>query len=371
MSNVKLRVLVVEAYADLRGGAESWLLRLLDATDELDVQAVLLKEGGLGEALERRGIPVETHVVGRNAWSFFEPVIWLARRLHSDPPDVVLANITKAQLVAAPAGRIAKVPTVWAKHDHGYDRLLAVLLGRMSDKVIGAVEELAAPTRRRDAVIIPPPLPDREPASREEARAALRDRGITLGEQPALVMAGRLVPFKGVDDAVLALGRPGAQGWALFVAGEDDHAAPGETDRLRAVAAEAGVADRVHFMGHVAGVSHWLAAFDALAVLTRPGERRAPNSEGFGTSAFEAMLAGVPVIATGTGAVTRRLDGDRAGAAVPTGNPDAVARALGRFADPKERAAAGAVAREAVADHPDAAECARRLVSVLRDAAAR
>jgi glycosyltransferase involved in cell wall biosynthesis len=365
----RLRTLVVQPYAE-RGGSESWLLRLIDATDELALSCVLLKDGPMRAELEARGIPVVVHPVGNNPLELLRPTGWLARGLHRDPPDVILGNVLKAQMIAAPAGRVAGVPTVWAKHDHGYDRVLAVPVGRLSTRVIGAIEELAAPVKRADAVIIPPPLPDQLPAPRDEARAELSARGVPLGDRPALVMVGRLVPFKGVDDAVSALARPEARTWTLFVAGEDDHSSPGETDRLRAVAAAAGVADRVHFLGHVPGVSHWLAAFEALAVLTRPGARRAPNSEGFGTSAFEAMLAGIPVIATGTGAVTRRLDGDRAGAAVPTGDPDAVARALGRLTNPSERAAAGAAARQAVAGHPDAAECARRLVAVLREAAA-
>jgi glycosyltransferase involved in cell wall biosynthesis len=366
----KLRVLIVQPYSE-RGGSESWLLRLIDATDELALSAVLLKDGPLRGELEDRGIPVVLHPVGNNPVHLLRPIAWLARRLRSDPPDVILANVMKAQMVAGPAGRIAGVPTVWAKHDHGYDRVLAVPLGRISDRVIGAVEELAAPTKRDDAVIIPPPLPDDRPATREAARAEMRSLGIPLDARPTLVMAGRLVPFKGVDDAIQALARPEAHDWTLVVAGEDDHSAPGETERLRGIAASLGVDDRVYFAGHVPRISHWLAAFDALAVLTRPGARRAPKSEGFGTSAFEAQLAGLPVIATGKGAVVRRLDGGRAGAAVPVSDPAAVAAALGRFADPDERARAGEAARAIVAGHPDATECARMLVAVLRDAAGR
>lgn len=364
----RLRVLIVQPYSE-RGGSESWLLRLIDSTDELDLAAVLLKDGPLRAELETRGIPVVVRPVGNRPLDLLRPMVWLARRLRRDPPDVILANVTKAQLVAGPAGRMAGVPTVWAKHDHGYDRLLAVPLGRLSDRVVGAVEELAAPTKRKDAVIIPPPRPE-PPASRSDARAAMLARGIPLDDRPVLVMAGRLVPFKGVDDAIRALARPEAAAWRLVVAGEDDHSAPGETERLRGIAAASGVADRVWFAGHVPGVSHWLAAFDALAVLTRPGARRAPKSEGFGTSAFEAQLAGLPVIATGAGAVVRRLDGERAGAVVPVADPDAVARALARFADPEKRARAGAAGRAIVADHPDASECARMLVAVLRKAAA-
>lgn len=370
MSDDRLKVLIVQPYAT-RGGSESWLLRLLDATDELDPSFILLKDGPMRADLEARGIPVVVREVGNNPLDLIAPTIWLKRSLKKDPPPVILANVLKAAMVAAPAGRLAGVPTVWAKHDHGYDRVLAVPFGKLSDKVIGAVEELAAPTKRGDAVIIPPPLPDEPPANRGAARMHLRAEGIPFDDDhPILVMAGRLVPFKGTDDAITALSKPGAENWRLVVAGEDDHSSPGETDRLKGIAKDLGVADRVHFAGHVDNISHWLAAFDALAVLTRPGARRAPKSEGFGTSAFEAQLAGLPVIATGTGAVTRRLDGDRAGTAVPNSDPDAIAKALGRFSDPDERARAGEAAKEIVAGHPDAAECARLLVQTLRDAAA-
>jgi glycosyltransferase involved in cell wall biosynthesis len=366
----RLRVLVVHPYPE-PGGAGTWLLRLLDAAaDRLEPEAVLLDDGPMRGELEQRGIPVEVRRVGRRPIEVAPAALWLARRLRRRTPDVVLGNILKAQLVAAPAGRLAGVPTVWAKHDHGYDRWLAVPLGRLSTKVIGAVEELAEPTRRADAVIIPPPRPERPPASRAHAREHLRAAGVPLGEAPVLVMAGRLVPFKGVDDAVRALALPPAVGWRLVAVGSDDHAAPGETERLRAVAAEAGVAERVHLAGHVDEVSHWLAGFDALAVLTKPGFKGAPDREGFGTSAFEAMVAGIPVVAVEGGAVVRRLEG-RAGIGVPPGSPEAVADALGRLSDPEARRAAGEAARSLVADHPDLERCAELLVEVLEAAAAR
>jgi glycosyltransferase involved in cell wall biosynthesis len=367
----RLRVLVVQPYAESGGGSESWLLRLLDATDALDVRVVLLKDGPMRLELEGRGIPVTLRDVGRQPWSFPAAIAWLAGLLRRERPDVVLGNVLKAQLVAAPAGRLARVPTVWAKHDHGYDSWLAVPLGRLSDRVVAAVEELGAPVRRSDVVIIPPPAPDEQPASREDARQAMSERGIPLTEDPTLIMAGRLVPFKGTDDAIRALAMPGGQAWRLVVAGVDDHSAPGETERLCALVHELGVEERVYFAGLVPRVSHWLAAFDALAVLTKPtGERRAPSKEGFGTSAFEAMVAGIPVIAAGGGAVVRRLEG-RAGVTVSPGDPAALAQALGRLADPGARSRAGAAAREIVADHPDAAKCAELLVDVLRGAASR
>lgn len=363
-------MLVVQAFAE-NGGSEGWLLRLLDATDALDVEVLLLKDGPLRGELERRGIPVQVRPVGTSPLHVLAPVRELAARLRRDRPDVVLGNVLKAQLVAGPAGRLAGVPTVWAKHDHGYDGPLAVVLGRVSTRVVAAVEELGEAVRRDDVVIVPPPRPEEPPATRERARAHLGSLGIPLTAAPTAVMAGRLVPFKGTDDALHALARPEAADWRLVVAGTDDHASPGETERLRQLAEGLGVADRVHFAGHVAQISHWLAAFDALLVLTRRGgNRREPGKEGFGTSAFEAMLAGVPVLAVEGGAVVRRLEG-RAGIGVPPADPAAIAIALGRLADPSVRAAMGDAGRDITHDAPDAEECAALLVEVLRDAAGR
>jgi glycosyltransferase involved in cell wall biosynthesis len=364
----RLRVLAVNAYGAL-GGAESWLAYLLEATDRLDVEAVLLQDGPFRQRLEGIGVPVTLHPVGRSPASLARPAWWLRGELRRRRPDVVLANGIKAQLVAGPAGRLAGVPTVWVKHDHSFDRFLAVPVGRLATRVVAAVEELGEPVRRRDVVVVPPPVLD-PPAERAQARAHYAALGVELDDRPTLVMATRLVPYKGVDDAIAALGLPGAEPWRLVVVGDDDPSSPGETERLRALARSIGVADRVTFAGRVERASHWLAAFDAIAVLTKPGGRRTPGKEGFGTSAFEAMVAGVPVVGVEGGAVVRRLAG-RAGYGVPPADPAAVARALGRLADPAVRAAAGQAARELVADHPDARRCAELLVGVLTQAARR
>jgi len=369
VSGGRLRVLVVQAFAE-NGGSENWLLALLDAASDLDVEVLLLKDGWLRGQLHQRGIPVELWPVGRSPLNLPGPVLRLAARLRRRPPDVVLANVTKAQLVAAPAGLLTGVPTVWAKHDHTYDGLLAVPLGRLSTLVVAAVEELGAPTRRDDVVIVPPPVPSRPPASRAEAVRHLRSLGVPVGDGvPTVVMATRLVPFKGVDDLVQALALPGAEPWRAVVAGDDDHSAPGETERLRALAAALGVADRVHLVGHLAGVAHWLAGFDALALLTRPGGLRAPRMEGYSTVAVEAMRAALPVIAVPGGAVERRLQGG-AGVIVPLGDPAALAGALGRLSDAELRRRTGAAGQQIVADYPGPPECADRLVTALRTAAA-
>ncbi|MDQ1445275.1 MAG: hypothetical protein QOI20_1739 [Acidimicrobiaceae bacterium] len=362
-----LRVTVVAGHAVL-GGAEAWLLRLLDATDRLSVDAVLLQDGPLAAALRERGIDVRVREVGTQPWSLAAPVFGLARELRAGDADVVLANGVKAALVAVPAARLAGVPVVWAKHDHMYDDVVARPLARLADGVVGAVEELVESCGRADAVVVPPPRPDRPPAPRDAAKTFWRQAGVDVAEGLVLGMVGRLVAYKGVDDAIAAVGQ--SPDWHVAVVGDDDPAAAGERARLEALARSSGVADRVHFTGAVADASHWLAGFDALAVLTKPAGPRMPTKEGFGTSAFEAMVAGVPVVAVEGGAVVRRLAG-RAGVdgiggiGVPPASPDAVAAALHRLTDPEVRAAMGAAAKELVADHPDAATAASQLATCL------
>lgn len=365
-----LDVLVVAPFGVL-GGAEMWLLRLLDATSRLRVQALLLQDGPLRQELEARGVPVRVQPVGASPVDAARAVPGVTAGLRAARPDVVLANGVKAALVAAPAGLLAGVPVVWAKHDHSHDARLAVPLGRLCTRVVAAVEELGEPVRRDDVVVVPPPRDDVAPLDRSAARAALAAAGLDLDERPTVVALGRLVPYKGVDDAVRALALPGGEAWRLAVVGDDDPSAPGTGAELDALAARLGVADRVVRVPGLPGAARLLAAFDALVVLTKPtDDPRSPSREGFGTTAFEAMVAGVPVVGVEGGAVVRRLAG-RAGHGVPPGAPEAVADALGRLADPQVRATAGAAASELVADHPRAPEVADLLVRVLAEAAAR
>ena len=363
----RLQVLVVAPHA-VHGGQEEWLLQLLDATDRLDVRVLLLQDGALRGLLEQRGVAVDVLPVGTRPASLALPVARLTARLRREPPDVVLANGVKAQFVAAPAARAAGVPLVFVRHDHAFEGAVR-RLSRWADRVVGTTEEVLRAVDRPDAVVVPPPLPPpAEPA--ERARAALADLGVPAGEGLVLGMLTRLVAYKGVDHAVRALALPAAAGWRLVVLGGDDPSEPGEADRLRALAAELGVAARVHLVGHVPGGARLVSGLDALAVLTRSAGPRGPSGEGFGMTALEAMAAGVPVVTVPDGAVARRLAG-RAGLVVPRGDEGALAQALGALGDPAERARLGAAGRELVRDHPDATRCAAVLCGVLAEAARR
>lgn len=330
----------------------------------------MLQDGDFKAELAAIGADVVVLPTGRNSAAVAAASFHVLTELRRHRPDVVLANGVKAQLVSAMPARLLGLPVVWVKHDHSYDSSLARPLGRLSTSVVATALEVGVPTGRDDVVVIEPERPV-EPLSRAAAAESLAEFGYRPDARPAVVMIGRLVPYKGVDVGIRALAYPDAANWRLAVIGGDDAATPGETDRLRRLAEELGVSDRVTFTGPIAAAGRLVAAFDALAVLTRPGQAHAPQREGYGITATEAMLAGRPVIVAGDGPIARRLRtiNGPAGVVVRQGDPRSTANGLAQLADPTVRAVFGARGQRTAKVLPGAADVAARLTEVLRRAA--
>jgi glycosyltransferase involved in cell wall biosynthesis len=367
-----MRAVVVSPFGTsaVTGGAEKWLSGMLAAAPDIQWRVLLLQPGPFREELGAAGIDVEVHPTGPSGIEVARAARQVAALLGRLQPDVVVGNGVKAQLVTAPGTLLHNVPSVWVKHDYSFDRTLARPLGLVADAVVTTAEEVGTAVRRRDLVVIHPPAQPRRPSDRESARRRLAGLGLGLDDRPTLVMAGRLVPYKGIDDAITALSLPPAAPWRLVVIGDEDHSALGEQHRLAGLAARLGVTSRVTFVPPVRGLPDLFAAFDALAVLTKPTGRRTPGREGFGMTAFEAMQAGIPVVAAADSPVARRIAGG-AGVTVAAGAPRDVAAALGLLADPSLRLSMGESGREVVAGYPGAEEAARAFVTVLRSTAER
>ncbi|MFI0433487.1 MAG: glycosyltransferase family 4 protein [Candidatus Nanopelagicales bacterium] len=369
-----LRVSVVTPFGTTAGGAEGWLLNAIDLgltqDNGFEVSAVVLADGPLVEQMQVRGIPTAVVATPASPAGIMARVPAVARALKQQRPDVVVANGVKAQVVAAGARGILRRPLVYVKHDHSFDASLAKPLGAAATAVVATALEVGQPTGRADLIVIEPPRPP-DPLPRPEAAVALASLGLPASDERTLMMITRLVPYKGVDVAIDALGLSAARGWRLVVIGGDDAATPGETVRLRALAERSGVAGRVSFLGSIPGAGRLVAAADALAVLTRPGGPRTPGREGYGITATEAMLAAVPVIVAGEGPIARRLrtPGGPAGIVLDAADPGACAGALGRLDDPALRAAMGANGRAAAVRAPGDSEVARAFADVVRHAA--
>ncbi|WP_139977274.1 glycosyltransferase [Nocardioides litoris] len=352
------------------GGSERWLLDLLTTTDRLAPEVWLLDDGPFRAALEHAGVPVRVLPTGSSGRAVAARGLGLARRLRASGAEVVLANGVKAAAAAVPAARLVGVPVVWAKHDYSFDRRLARPLGRLADRVLALSAAVAEATGRDDVELVAPPRPAHEPTGRDAARAFWREHGLPAADVPTVALLGRLVGYKGIDTAVRALAEAGGPDvpWRVVVVGPDDPTEPEERARLAALAAEAGVADRLVLLDPVPDAGRHLAAFDAVAVLTRRSGDF--GREGYSLVALEALAAGTPLIGSEGNPEVERMARE-AGRVVPTDDPAAVARAVGELLDPRVAAACGTAGRRVVAGHHDTASWADRVVAVLAREAGR
>jgi glycosyltransferase involved in cell wall biosynthesis len=142
---------------------------------------------------------------------------------------------------------------------------------------------------------------------------------------------GRLSPEKGFDVLVRALALlPEAH---AIVLGDGP-----ERPALEALARELGVADRLELAGWDDDAQLRLPSFDVLVLPSR--------FEAFPAAVVEAMLAGLPVVATDVGSVAEAIVDGETGLVVAPDDPGALAAALGRvLADPALRASFGAAGR--------------------------
>ena len=178
-----------------------------------------------------------------------------------------------------------------------------------------------------------------------------------------VLVVSRLVPRKGVDDAVRALAR--LDDAELVIAGGPEGAAfdsDPEMARLRGIAADLGVADRVRLLGSVphAELAPWLRSADAVLCL--------PWYEPFGIVPLEAMACGVPVVAAAVGGLLDTVVHGVTGLHVPARDPDAAARALRTlFAEPATAERLGRAAVQRVRRY-DWAEVAHGIERTYADA---
>ncbi|MGE2691072.1 glycosyltransferase [Mycolicibacterium pulveris] len=171
-----------------------------------------------------------------------------------------------------------------------------------------------------------------------------RPEGPTVprGDYRRIVSVGRFVPRKGFDVVVRAL--PFIRDTELVIVGGPDVTrldADPEACRLRALAEELGVADRVRLYGSVAreDMPAILRSADVVACT--------PWYEPFGIVPLEAMACGVPVIASAVGGMLDTVVHDVTGRLVRPRRPDKVAEAVNHlFRDDFLRQSLGAAGRD-------------------------
>jgi glycosyltransferase involved in cell wall biosynthesis len=264
---------------------------------------------------------------------------YLARAWAEDPPDVVHAHFWMSGVASLLGAWRLNLPvlqtfhalgTVKRRHQGAADtspkervaaeRDIGLACDRIVATCVDEVRELAdmGIPRERTAVV---------PCGVDVERFTPEGEVWPRTERPRLLQVGRLVPRKGAAVSITALADvPGAE---LLIAGGPpgpELAEEPEAARLREIAADAGVADRVRLLGGVPP-ERMPALLRSADLVLCPADY-----EPFGIVPLEAMAAGVPVLASAVGG---QLD-------------TVVDRVTGRLVPPRDPSTLAAAARELI-----------------------
>jgi glycosyltransferase involved in cell wall biosynthesis len=153
-----------------------------------------------------------------------------------------------------------------------------------------------------------------------------------------LLFFGRIVPTKGVMDAIRALGKLAAQGHRDFTF---RLRGMGEHEWARRAAAEAGIADHVEALGP-AKDEELRRELEEAHLVIMPSRH-----EAFGLAFAEAQAAGLPVVAYRAGSIPEVVEDGVSGWLAPLGDVDGLAACIaGALEDPERTYAAGVAGRE-------------------------
>ena len=347
-----IRVLHVgKFYPPVTGGMER-MLQLLCENERPGVDSRVLVANLEGATVheELGGVPVtRVRSLGRIGSVGICPTLplWL-RRLEADlvvvhePNPVALVSV----VLARPRGGVlvwfhSEVVRPRWKYRLLYRPFLRRVLRRAARIIVSSPELARHAVELRDCrdrcVVVPFGVDTSRFVVTDEVRAradALRERHQT----PVLLFVGRLVPYKGVDVLLQALG--GIEATTLLVGDGPLRA------ELEAQARELRLS-RVRFLGEVSDVE-LTALYHAADVFVLPSVTRA---EAFGVVQLEAMACGVPVVSTNLpSGVPWVNQHDKTGLVVSPGDADGLRRALrALLTDRPRREALGRYARERVA----------------------
>jgi phosphatidylinositol alpha-1,6-mannosyltransferase len=216
------------------------------------------------------------------------------------------------------------------------------------------VAELAGEVMQQVGIRHVPPVgafdlgTDPEMFSPDRDDGTLRQRW-NVGDSPVILTVARLVPHKGQDMGIRALSRLHAEfpdlRYVLVGEGHDE-------TRLRELATECGVSDRVVFAGALSDDELPEAYATSTIYLGASRVDNEINVEGFGISFLEASASGLPVVAGDSGGVRSAVRDGETGIVVRPDDVDGLAAAIRNFlADSSKQREFGSAGRKAVETH--------------------
>jgi mannosyltransferase len=236
------------------------------------------------------GLPAHLpHLRFRDLWKLWRAPagrknrVWHARRNIEMLPGIILRDILRMPLKLVFTSASQRKHSLWTK-----------FLIRQMDAVIATSAKTAGYLEVPSTVIMHGIDCDifRPAADKAQAKRA-------CGLDPDLRYIGcfgRVRHQKGTDlfvDAMIQV-LPSRPGWAAIIAGRATAKHVDFENGLKATVKQAGLADRILFVGEHKNIADWYRTLDLFVAPQR--------WEGFGLTPLEAMATGVPVVATDVGA---------------------------------------------------------------------
>ncbi len=290
-------------------------------------------DGPLLAAVRAEGFRIETVPMAR---SYSPRAQWRAYRalrdlLRREQPDIVHGHMPISGFLARIAARRAGVPRI-AYTCHGFlfnqpgpwwRRGLAFAMewigGRITDVHMTVSDEEAADARRlrihRKSIGIGN---GRDPARFHPDPAARRRIRTELGVPEArvvVIVVSRLVRHKGHPELLAAMQQVDAELWVVGNRLDSDHGAD-----LEPYFAASGLGNRLRRLGYREDVPALLASADIFVLPS--------HFEGLPMSVIEAMLTGLPVVASDISGPREQVQDTRTGLLVPPRDVPALAAAL-------------------------------------------
>jgi glycosyltransferase involved in cell wall biosynthesis len=273
------------------------------------------------------------------------PSVLAARRSFSqlvanEEPDVVVTHGAWVHCVFGPAIKASGIPLATFIHNPPGLHLLDLLAYRINPDLIIANSRFTLHASRRWIGRIPSeictyPFGERKNIDRDRVRALLNIERETV----LVLQASRLDPYKGHRLHLEALAEVGSDlAWRALFVGSEQPKRERYARSLETLRDTLGLKTRVEFLGHRSDVDELMAAAD---IFCHPNIEPEP----FGMVFVEAMLAGLPVVATEMGGAKEILC--EGGGLLVAPSPASVAGALRRLiGNPLERQRMGRVGQE-------------------------
>lgn len=359
-----------------RGGTETHLLRVLPRLIDngIDLKLFALQRGGALEADFARagislagGLPCANRIVGT-----CYAALGLARFLREYRPDAVHYFLPEPYLMGAMLSPVVGAPMrlmsrrSLANYQSKYPLLglLEKLAHRKTAALIGnskaVVAELLAEAGKSGKIGLIAngvPMP---PGISEDQRAAAKEALGLPAQSLNIIVVANLIPYKGHADLLsgLALATKDLPAcWRLLVVGRDE----GILANLQAYAGRLGIASNILWLGERNDVPS-LLQFADLAVL-------ASHEEGSPNSLIEAMMCGLPVVATAVGGNAEIVETgiQETGELVPSHDPKSLGAAIVRVLNDGPRRKAMAQRGQARAmEHFSLEACVSRYAELYR-----